>query len=482
MKENLYDQLTITKCRDSKGYVFVSYSSGDKERVIREKIIPLQKRGLRVYCDFDFERQNESWVDQMDVNMEFCSAVLLFISREYLLSYATLLELLLALQGDKEIIPIYLEEKTQLIRYFQENLGSYSGEIVKMSSRTREKLELQVESIYGERYKELLRRARVQIKGKKKLMRHTLIKVFIDILTSGEFQDNRFNGRLDDLEKTIRDAASRMEPEIFREVFETESVCSRAETAVTAEESMTGKAGKEQSGQPEIYFFRKARMRCEADSFTILAGSLIRKEPTPFRSQNKKLMKIYHEAVRTGKLVSVSEKSDYMKTVSDLTGFESVSGAAKMVSGTSENGKLVWKDADGQSYGEVDRGGDIQTAAPPAAVSPEEIYRFQGARIAYDREKEEFTILAGSRIKAEPTPFRFRTAKLRETYEEAETGARIVRCANQPGYMEVKESIYGGGSPSAAAKMVSGGSVNGKTALIETRSKLSFGELHPEHR
>lgn len=89
--------LTYTTEKDRKCYLFVSYKSDDWEEVF-EIVNELQKKyGLRVYWDqaFDYE-SNDAWLNQMKDNMQspFCRGVLTFVSKNYMSSYATLLELL----------------------------------------------------------------------------------------------------------------------------------------------------------------------------------------------------------------------------------------------------------------------------------------------------------------------------------------------------------------------------------------------------
>jgi hypothetical protein len=98
-----------------KDYLFISYKSTDKELVLGEIVYKLvYDYGLNVYFDGDFDKHNSGWIKQFEENMEspHCKGFIAFISADYLISYATLLELMFSrtkqlksVKGD--IIPIY---------------------------------------------------------------------------------------------------------------------------------------------------------------------------------------------------------------------------------------------------------------------------------------------------------------------------------------------------------------------------------------
>ena len=100
---------------DNKDYVFVSYKSDDWETVLDEIVRKLiNDYSLRVYYDKNFDKDNESWVDNMQnaIKTGNCKAVLAFVSKNYMSSYACLMELLMAssvhaeMAHHKEQIPI----------------------------------------------------------------------------------------------------------------------------------------------------------------------------------------------------------------------------------------------------------------------------------------------------------------------------------------------------------------------------------------
>lgn len=122
-----------------KDYVFISYKSDNWENVL-DKVVRhmVDEYGLRVYFDKNFDRDNKSWVQNMTkaIRTEKCRAVLAFVSKEYMVSYACMLELLTArgqsayLKHRKkklEIIPIIVDDSKTIA-----GAASVSGKPVKM--------------------------------------------------------------------------------------------------------------------------------------------------------------------------------------------------------------------------------------------------------------------------------------------------------------------------------------------------------------
>lgn len=110
---------------DNKDYVFVSYKSDDWEIVLDEIVRKLiNDYSLRVYYDKNFDKDNESWVDNMQnaIKTGNCKAVLSFISKKYMSSYACLMELLMASsiraemthKGQIPIIPIIVDDSKNI--------------------------------------------------------------------------------------------------------------------------------------------------------------------------------------------------------------------------------------------------------------------------------------------------------------------------------------------------------------------------------
>lgn len=132
--ESYMDELKITTADDlgkneNEGYVFISYCSKNKETVFRDVVIPMQKEyGLRVYADKAFDYKNDEWVNQMQENLSASQAVLIFVSNEYVCSYACFLEVLTAVQEDIPILPIYIDENP---------MAGDSEKVLSISNNTR---------------------------------------------------------------------------------------------------------------------------------------------------------------------------------------------------------------------------------------------------------------------------------------------------------------------------------------------------------
>ena len=132
--ESYMDELEITTADDlykneNEGFVFISYCSKNKETVFRDVVIPMQKEyGLRVYADKAFDYKNDEWVNQMQENLAASQAVLIFVSNEYVCSYACFLEVLTAVQEDIPILPIYIDENP---------IAGDSDKVLSISNNTR---------------------------------------------------------------------------------------------------------------------------------------------------------------------------------------------------------------------------------------------------------------------------------------------------------------------------------------------------------
>lgn len=122
--------LSVNTHKDSQDYVFISYKSDDWEAVFTQVVFPLvEQYGLRVYCDKAFDSDNKNWLEQMKLNIEsrHCRAILVFLSKSYLSSYATMLELMynrfninvLHSQKFPPVIPICLDNSEQWDDYFR---------------------------------------------------------------------------------------------------------------------------------------------------------------------------------------------------------------------------------------------------------------------------------------------------------------------------------------------------------------------------
>ncbi len=100
MKDSKYRELAITKCEDEKDYVFISYRGNSWRKVLTEIVYKLQNEyGLRIYFDKEFASETNIWIEQFIKNMDssHCKACLCFFDEGYVTSYATLLELMHAM-------------------------------------------------------------------------------------------------------------------------------------------------------------------------------------------------------------------------------------------------------------------------------------------------------------------------------------------------------------------------------------------------
>lgn len=100
MQNPKYKELKVTTCKDNQDYVFISYSSKSWEKVLTEIVYRLQKEyHLRIYFDKDFASKPEAWLKQFQDNMEHpnCKAFICFFDEGYVTSYATMLELMHAM-------------------------------------------------------------------------------------------------------------------------------------------------------------------------------------------------------------------------------------------------------------------------------------------------------------------------------------------------------------------------------------------------
>ncbi|SFR73606.1 toll/interleukin-1 receptor domain-containing protein [[Clostridium] aminophilum] len=136
MKKNIHCE----KVDYTKPYVFVSYASANWRTVFEKIVVKLHEKGLRVYCDNDFETNNDSWLNNVNKHLmdSKCHAVLAFFSKEYILSYATMIELLISqddntvgyhwIDGERtplEIIPIFTENASSMGTYLEQAVDSF---------------------------------------------------------------------------------------------------------------------------------------------------------------------------------------------------------------------------------------------------------------------------------------------------------------------------------------------------------------------
>lgn len=100
MKDSKYRELVVTTYESGEDYVFISYRGNSWKTVLTEIVYKLQKEyKLRIYFDKVFASDTNIWIKQFIKNMDssHCKACLCFIDEGYVTSYATLLELMHAM-------------------------------------------------------------------------------------------------------------------------------------------------------------------------------------------------------------------------------------------------------------------------------------------------------------------------------------------------------------------------------------------------
>lgn len=110
--EYLEENLQITDCSQETPYVFISYASDNWETVFKTVVVPFQKQyGLCVYADKAFDEVNDKWMIPMRRNISGADVIIVFVSQSYIESYACFLELLTAVNNNKQIVFVSLGEK-----------------------------------------------------------------------------------------------------------------------------------------------------------------------------------------------------------------------------------------------------------------------------------------------------------------------------------------------------------------------------------
>lgn len=209
-RDKSLQRLQITTFLDKLGYVFISYKSDNWKKVFEEKVFALQEKGLRVYSDKNFDDTNHPWLEDMEKNLKHSSAVLMFISKEYLKSYATLIELLTAIKFEKQIVPVYLENKNDLFEDLTDDVD-LEIEIVKMQPGEAKRLIDLLAYGGGKIFGETIRQINIECASKieqQKFSTMNIVEAFEKILSSAELKDNLFDKDISSLVNTIEDAAS----------------------------------------------------------------------------------------------------------------------------------------------------------------------------------------------------------------------------------------------------------------------------------
>lgn len=101
-----YKDLTVTSCESGEEYVFISYRGSSWKKVLTKIVYRLQKQyHLRIYFDKNFASETNVWIEQFTRNMDSknCKAFLCFFDEGYVTSYATLLELMHAMNPQSKL-------------------------------------------------------------------------------------------------------------------------------------------------------------------------------------------------------------------------------------------------------------------------------------------------------------------------------------------------------------------------------------------
>lgn len=148
-RETATQDITTFDSIGEKDYVFISYKSDDWKIVLDEVVRHMvDYYGLRVYFDRNFDYDNEMWIRNMKkaITTKKCRAVLAFVSKKYMTSYACVMELLTARSKQAQmsfddtnceklqIIPIIIDESGCV-----EGATSKSGRRVNIKEWEREK-------------------------------------------------------------------------------------------------------------------------------------------------------------------------------------------------------------------------------------------------------------------------------------------------------------------------------------------------------
>lgn len=240
-RDKRLQNLSITTYEEKKGYVFVSYKSDNWKVVFEKKIFELQEHGLRIYSDKDFDNTNSCWLEDMEINIKHASAFLMFISPEYLKSSATLIELLTAIEQEKEIIPIYFKNKNDL---FKELLNvDLEKERVKIGiseelelKRLMKSVNSRCSQIMEKHWNEGLWEKYIDKISSKKFYTVNIVEIFKKLLFESGFKDNLFDKNINSLIETIKDASKNAE---YPEVFEITSKNNSQDDKITFSEAQT---------------------------------------------------------------------------------------------------------------------------------------------------------------------------------------------------------------------------------------------------
>lgn len=169
-RETATQDITTFDSLGGDDYVFISYKSDDWKIVLDEVVrYMVEYYGLRVYFDKNFDYDNEMWIRNMQraITTKKCRAVLAFVSKKYMTSYACVMELLTARSKQAQMsFDDTNYEKLQIIPIIIDESGCVEGTTSKSGRRVN------IKEWEREKYLEILKDTKKSpwVQGNKKLM------------------------------------------------------------------------------------------------------------------------------------------------------------------------------------------------------------------------------------------------------------------------------------------------------------------------
>ncbi|MBQ3601141.1 MAG: DUF4357 domain-containing protein [Lachnospiraceae bacterium] len=369
--------------RDNENYVFISYKSDDWEivldNVVRQMI---NKYGLRVYYDKNFDKDNDSWVENMKdaICTGKCSAVLSFVSKKYMASYACLMELLTsssqecdAMHDDQilPIIPIVIDDSSLIT-----DACSKSAHCA-MIKEWADYIEILDDAMEGQRAKEysgIKSKLKVLKNAKQKITLEKMSVVMNSILSCKTHLRHYKKNVNEDFFENLKVAIEKIDKNVFDDtligscekkedipkienVKQEEDECvstdeieeGRIQTSLVKKEAIPKKEAKKEvveitvkkSRVDDILYYNGAKGKIDSlGGIVVLAGSKISKNTA--MSCSDAARKKRQQALEAGEL----EDNGVEYELACDKYFKSLSGAAGFVSGYSVNGKNAWQSCD----------------------------------------------------------------------------------------------------------------------------------------
>lgn len=209
-----------------KPYVFISYKSDDWKIVLKDIVYRLvNDYGLNVYFDGDFDTHNSLWIEQFPQNMNspLCRGVLAFLDDKYATSYATLLELMYSQAGcqdedneyefyHQKVVPVNLDKLTSIKDKSDTGLGKSVYEDDTKNIHAEDEL-----TLFNDTFDtacdtfNIFKKAKKPYNNNRKntgiFLPKDLCSVMVgELLLSIKANDNYYNGNLDGIVESIKDA------------------------------------------------------------------------------------------------------------------------------------------------------------------------------------------------------------------------------------------------------------------------------------